>query len=231
MKDRLPATLRNLVIAAFATAALAVACSGSDATERAPAGDAGSTGALCSPPQCACTGCFLLCQCNDPNKDASACLAECAGAQGGAGGQGGMPGAGGSGAVAGMGGVAGTAGTGGTATAGMGGVGMAGTGGNPGNNCTGPQDCSGNMSLGAPGCCTPGGKCGYDTSSLIGLGCIEKNQPGNVSAQCQPVALTAGIMLQGCCKPTGQCGYMDTFLGLGCVDPTQFGQSSGPCTP
>ncbi len=89
--------------------------------------------------------------------------------------------------------------------------------------------------MGTPLCCTPQGtgekgnpyeylgtspnRCGTDIAlfkpELKGI-CIEVNQPGNDSDECQEV-VDLNQKMEGCCSIHGICGVMDKRLGLGCV--------------
>jgi hypothetical protein len=77
--------------------------------------------------------------------------------------------------------------------------------------------CMGSNVLGIfdlPACCTPDGKCGLDTTSIMGPGCLEQNAPGTPDPSCP-----AGVLMsQGCCRPDGTCGAIDTLSNLGCTD-------------
>jgi hypothetical protein len=117
-------------------------------------------------------GCVGLTSCSDDDENPGTAT------PGGTGGTGGT--------AAGAGGASGSAGSGG-ATAGTGGTGVAGA---PTMTC-GTQTCTGLPAIpivapmGIPACCTGAAmdKCGID-ATLLTLGCVEKNQPGNPDDTC-----------------------------------------------
>ena len=65
--------------------------------------------------------------------------------------------------------------------------------------------------------------------ALSGAGCVETNQPGQVTDKCPDTSIY-NQPIQGCCRADHTCGFYDSTFGLGCVDPQDFGAPpGGPC--
>lgn len=62
------------------------------------------------------------------------------------------------------------------------------------------------------------GECGIDLSGFGFPGCVELDQPGEVTESCPDVDFGGGAPpAPGCCASTGVCGALDEFFGMGCT--------------